>query len=71
MEIVSVGEVENGFFECLNLGIHLVRLDVRLELREVVNCTLAVGGSDNVSGILANIFGDLAPGGFDSSDRIG
>lgn len=71
MEVVGVSEVENGFLEGLNLGVHLVSLDMRLELREVVDCTLAVGGSDNIVGILADIFGNLAPGSLNGSDGVG
>ena len=70
MEVVSVGEVKNGFLECLNFTLHLVGLDVRLELRKVIDCALAVGGGNNICGILANVFGNFAPGSFDGSDGV-
>lgn len=71
MLVVRVGVVENGLLESLNLGVHLVSLDFGLELGEVVDGTLAVSCGDNVLRVLANVFGDLAPGGFYSSDRVG
>ena len=71
MAVVGVGEVEDGGLEGLDLGVHLVRLDVRLELGEVVDRALAVGGGDNVLRVLANVLCDLAPSSLDGGDRVG
>ena len=71
MKVVRVGEVENGLLECLHLTVHLVLLDVGLELCQVVNGALAVGGSDNVGGVLANVLCDLAPCCLDGCDGVG
>ena len=71
MLVVGVGEVEDGLLEGLHLGVHLVRLDVRLELGEVVDRALAVGGGDNVLGVLADVLCDLAPCSLDGGDRVG
>ena len=68
---VGVGEEEDRLFERLDLGIHLVRLDVRLELGEVVHGALAVGGSDDVRRVLAQVLCDLAPRRFDCGDGVG
>ena len=58
---VGVGEEENGLLERLHLVVHLVRLDVRLELSQIVDGALAVGGSNHVLGILPDVGGHLAP----------
>ena len=71
MLVVRVGEVEDGLLECLHFAVHLVLLDVGLELGEVVDGALAVGGSDHVRRVLPNVRRDLAPCGFNSSDRVG
>ncbi len=71
MFVVGVGEEEDGLLERLHLGVHLVLFDVRLELGEVVHGALAVGGSDEVRGILPNVQRDLAPRGLDGSDGVG
>ena len=71
MLVVRVGEVENGLLECLDLVVHLVRLDMRLELRKVVDSALAVGGSDHVGRVLPDVLCDLAPGGLDGGDGVG
>ena len=71
MKVVRVGEVENGLLECLHLVVHLVLLDVGLELCQVVDGALAVGSSDNVGGVLANVLCDLAPCSLDRCDRVG
>ena len=68
---IGVGEEEDRLFERLDLGIHLVRLDVRLELGEVVHGALAVGGSDDVRRVLAQVLCDLAPRSFYGSDGVG
>ena len=71
MPVVGVGVVEDGLLKVLDGIIHLVRLDMGFELREVVNGALAVGGSDEVRGILPNVQRDLAPRGLDGSDGVG
>ena len=71
MEVVGVGEVEDGLLERGDLVLHLVRLDVRLELRQVVDGALAVGRSDHVGRVLPNVLGDVAPGSLDSRDGVG
>ena len=68
---IGVGEEEDRLFERLDLGIHLVRLDVRLELGEVVHGALAVSGSDNVRRVLAQVLCDLAPCCLDGCDGVG
>ena len=71
MPVVGVGVVEDGLLKVLDGIIHLVRLDMGFELREVVNGALAVGGGDHVGRILPDIFCDLAPSRFDGGDRVG
>ena len=44
---------------------------MRLELGEVVDSVLAVGGSDHVCWVLADIGGNLAPSSLDSSNGVG
>ena len=68
---VGVGEEEDRLFERLDLGIHLVRLDVRLELGEVVHGALAVRGGDHVRRVLPDVLSDLAPRGLDGGDGVG
>lgn len=71
MHAVRVGEEENALFEFLNFGVHLVRLDFRLELREVVDSALAVGGSDHVGRVLPDVLRNLSPCSLDGSNGIG
>ena len=71
MLVEGIGEEEDGLLECLHLGVHLVHLDVRLELGEVVDGALAVGGCDDVGGVSPDVEGNLAPCGLDSSDGVG
>jgi hypothetical protein len=68
--MIRVGEVEDALLESLYLVVHLVRLDVRLKHSEVVDGPLAVSGGNNIVGVLPDIFGDLTPGSFDSSDGV-
>lgn len=70
VEVIGVGEVENALLECLDLVVHLVRLDVRFEHGEVIDSTLAVSGSNNILGVLADVFGDFTPGSFDCRDGV-
>ena len=65
---VRVGEEEDGLLERLHGSVHLVRLDVRLELREVVDRALAVRRGDDVRGVLADVERDFAPRGLDGGD---
>lgn len=71
MLVVSVGVVEDGLLEGLNLAVHLVGLDIRLELGEVVDSALAVGSCDDIVRVLPNILGNFAPGCFYSGDGVG
>jgi hypothetical protein len=64
MKPVCVGEEEDGFFKLGDFIIHLVLLDVWLEVRQVVDSTLAMGSCEDVSRILAYILRDFAPSGF-------
>jgi hypothetical protein len=61
MEPVCVGEEEDGFFKLGDFVIHLVLLDVRFGMRQVVDGTLAMGSCDNVSRILAYILCNFSP----------
>ena len=71
MPVVGVGIIEDGLLEVLDGIVHLVRLDVGLELREVVNGALAVGGGDHVGRVLPDVLCDLAPCRFDGGNRVG
>ena len=71
MLVVRVGEEEDGLLERLDLGLHLVHLDVRLELGEVVDGTLAVGGSDDEGRVLPDVLCNLAPCSLNCSNRVG
>lgn len=62
MQVVGIGEEEDGLLKSLDLSIHLVRLDFWLELLQVVTPALAVSCSNNCGGVLANICGDFSPG---------
>lgn len=68
---MRISEVENRLLELRNLAIHLVVLDLRTVLFEVVDSALAVGGSDNGLGIEAEVGGDLAPCCLDGRDGVG
>lgn len=68
--MVRVCVVEDGLLERLHFAVHLVRRDVWLELREVVDGALAVRRGDDVGGVLADILGDLAPCSLDGGDGI-
>jgi len=70
MEVVCISKVEDGFFEFLDLVVHLVRLDMRLELGEVVDSAFAVGGGNDIGRVLADVLCDFAPGSLDSLDRV-
>ena len=70
MLAVGVGEEEDGLLKCLHLGVHLVHLDVRLELGEVVDCALSVGRGNHICGIVPDVLGDLSPRGFDSGAGV-
>ena len=50
---MCVGEEKDGFFKLGDFIIHLELLDVRLEVRQVDDSTLAMGSCDDVSRILA------------------
>lgn len=65
MDVVGVGEKEDALFEVGDFVVHLVLLDMRLELGEVVDSAFAVGGSNHMSGVLPDISGDFAPGSLD------
>ena len=61
---MCVGKEEDGFFKLGDFIIHLVFLDVRLEMRQVVDSTLAMGSCDDESRILAYILCDFGPSSF-------
>ncbi len=71
MFLVCVGEEEDGLLERLDLGVHLVHLDVRLELGEVVYGALTVGGSDDICRVLPDVKRDFAPRCLDGRNGIG
>lgn len=71
MEVMRVGEVKDGLLEPLDLAFDLVIPEVRLKLREVVHSALAMGGGNNVVGVLPNVSGDLGPGSLDGGNRVG
>lgn len=70
MLVVRVGKVENRLLEGLHLIVHLVSLDMRLELSEVVHGAFAVGGSNHVRRVLPDVLGHLAPRSLDGSDGV-
>ena len=70
MSVVGVGEVEDALLECGDLVVHLVRLDMGLELGEVVDGALAVSGSNHVCRVLPDIRGDFAPSSLDGSNGV-
>lgn len=71
MSCVCIGEEKDRFFETLDLRLHLVRQDARLELREVVDGSLAMGGSDHVCRVLPDVPRDFPPGGLDGGYGVG
>ena len=71
MEVVRVGEVEDRLLELADLVVHLVLLDVGLELGEVVHSALSVGGGDHVCWVLPDVLCDLAPCCLDGCDGVG
>ena len=71
MHTVRVCKEEDALFELLDFIVHLVGLDCRPELREVVDSALSVGSSDHVGRVLPDVLRDLSPRGLDSSNRIG
>ena len=70
MSVVGVGEEEDRLLKGSDLRVHLVFLDVRLELREVVDRALAVGGRNHVGRVLPDVLRHLAPGGLDGGDGV-
>lgn len=50
--------------------VHLVGANVGLKLLEVVDCALAVGGGNHMVRVLADFFGNGAPGSLDGGDRV-
>jgi hypothetical protein len=68
---VGIGKIKDRLFERGHLVVHLVWLDMRLELSEVIDSALAVGCGNHIGWVLADISSDLAPGCFDSCDRVG
>ena len=71
MLVVRVREEEDALLERLHLGVHLVRPDVRLELREVVDGALAVRRGDHDGGVEPEVLRDLAPRSLDCSNGVG
>ena len=71
MLVVRVREEEDALLERLHLGVHLVRPDVRLELREVVHRALAVRRGDDMDRVLPEVLRDLAPCSLDGGDGVG
>lgn len=67
---VLVRKVEDGTLKGRDLGVDVLGLDMRLELAQVVDGALAVGGGDHVLGILPDFFSDLAPGLLDGGDAV-
>ena len=61
---MCIGEEEDRFFKLGDFIIHLLLLDVRLEMGQVVDSTLAMGSCDNVSRILAYLLCDFSPSSF-------
>jgi len=70
MDTIGVSEKEDRFFESVDFVLDLVRLEVRLELGEIIDGTLAVGGCNNVLGILPDISSDPVPSGLHSGDGV-
>jgi hypothetical protein len=70
MEIVRIGKVKDGVLERGHLVVHLVGFDVRFEFGEVVDGAFSMRGCDNIRGVLPDVAGDFAPGGFDCRNRI-
>ena len=71
MLVVRVREEQDALLERLHLSVHLVRPDVRLELREVVHRALAVRRGDDMDRVLPEVLRDLAPCGLDGGDGVG
>ena len=59
--VLCVSEEKDGFFKLGDFAIHLVLLNVRLEVRQVVDGTLSMGSCDDVVRILAYILCDFSP----------
>jgi len=70
MDAIGVGEEEDRFFESVDFVLDLVRFEVRLELGEIVDRTLAVGSCNNVLGVLPDISSDSVPSGLYSGDGV-
>jgi hypothetical protein len=68
--VVRIGKVEDSLLECLDLAVHLMRLNMGLEHGEVVDCTLPVGCTDDILGVLPDVFGNFAPSCLDGCDRV-
>ena len=64
MKPMCVSEEKDGFFKLGDFVFHLKLLDVGLEVRQVVDSTLAMGSCDDVFRILAYILCDFAPSSF-------
>lgn len=67
---VRVGVEEDGVLERLDLAVHLVARDVRLEPREVVDGAFAMRRGDDDGRVLPDVLGDFSPGGFDGGDGV-
>ena len=71
MFVVSVSEEEDRLFEGGDFVVHFVSLDVRLEHGEVVDCTFAVGGGDDIVWVEAKVDGYFPPGCLYGGDGVG
>lgn len=57
MLAMSIGEVKDRLLELRNLAIHLIILDRRTVLFEVIGSSFAVGGSDDGPGVKPEVGG--------------
>ncbi len=67
---IRVGVEEDGSLELFHGGFHLVRAQMRLEKREIVDGALAMRRRDHECGVHADFVRDFAPCRFDCRDGI-
>lgn len=70
MHCIGIGVKEDCLFESIYLSFDLMSLQMRFELSEVVDSTLAMRGGNDIGRILPDISRNFTPSRFDSSNGI-
>ena len=69
--VISISEEQDRLFEFGNFSVHLVRFQVWLEVREVVDGAFTVCRGNDMLRVLPDFIGNLMPRSFDGRDGVG